>query len=76
MNKCKCKRCGKVMNIPRSWADYCYDCEDNKQERYELVKENSLSLVYRDTNNDTLWTIPKELLRELFKQCGEGENGI
>ncbi len=24
--KAECKRCGYIMNIPKSYADLCYDC--------------------------------------------------
>jgi len=24
----KCKKCGKSMNIPYSYADWCYDCNE------------------------------------------------
>ena len=29
MAKSKCKKCGYKMNIPRSYADICYDCTYN-----------------------------------------------
>lgn len=28
----KCKRCGRYMwNVKEGWADFCYDCEDEKK---------------------------------------------
>ncbi len=30
MIKAICKKCGREMNIPKSFADYCYDCENEK----------------------------------------------
>lgn len=35
MKKAICKKCGKTMNIPKSHATLCYDCENKKQFYYE-----------------------------------------
>jgi hypothetical protein len=58
MKKCKCKRCGAVMNIPRSYADICAKCSDEIddfkkkldliQEKWEVINGVDVSDVLRD----------------------------
>ena len=43
---CKCKKCGIVMNIPRSHADLCYDCSCEDAETDEGTDE--IKFEYED----------------------------
>ncbi len=41
---CKCKKCGIVMNIPKSHADLCYDCSCEDAEEIEFCEKELAEL--------------------------------
>lgn len=44
MKKAKCRLCGYIMkNVPKSWADVCYDCAENEEE----IRDNISNIVER-----------------------------
>ena len=34
----KCKKCGKKMNIPKRYANYCYDCSEVELFKKEILR--------------------------------------
>ena len=50
-DKAICERCGRVMNIPKSYARLCYDCanDDSMNRRKILEKAFRINLIeYRE----------------------------
>lgn len=46
--KARCKKCGKIMNLPLGYADYCYDCTpdtDTHSHNMPIVKKTTVPVI-------------------------------
>lgn len=62
---CKCKKCGKKMNLPKGYADLCYDCDNEDYELFVRDKYGNEQIVGKLTSE-------MKFIKEKYKEKSDG----